>query len=95
MNTGTDSGAAATDLADALEAFADHAVGPGTAAGDDVWVTIGTPYRIEQRTVRLPVGVADRITELLRDETRTLETGTADHGHEDDGQDAGPEPAWW
>ncbi|MGW3186146.1 hypothetical protein ACWDD9_43445 [Kitasatospora sp. NPDC001119] len=52
MNTGNDSQAAVTDLADALKAFADHAVPPGAAAGDDVWVTIGTPYGIEQRTVR-------------------------------------------
>ncbi|MFJ9448031.1 hypothetical protein ACIRRH_40325 [Kitasatospora sp. NPDC101235] len=65
MNTGNDSEAAATDLADALEAFADHATAPGTATGDDVWVTIGTPYGIEQRTLRLPTGVADWITELL------------------------------
>nr|BFD96331.1 hypothetical protein KitaXyl93_76910 [Kitasatospora sp. Xyl93] len=96
--TGTDSGAAATDLADALEAFADLAVAPGTVAGGGVWLTIGAPYGIEQRTVRLPVGAADWITEFLRDETRTLEpgTGAADGGSSagDDGQDAGLEPAW-
>ncbi|MFF2549113.1 hypothetical protein ACFVUY_42030 [Kitasatospora sp. NPDC058063] len=97
MNTGTDSQAAATDLADALETFADHATAPGTGAGDDVWLTIGTPYGIEQRTVRLPTGIADWITELLRDETRTLETGpgTDDHDQDDNGQDAGLEPTWW
>ncbi|MGW7586626.1 hypothetical protein ACWGKU_33495 [Kitasatospora sp. NPDC054768] len=60
-------------------------------------MTIGTPYGIEQRTVRLPTGAADWITELLRDETRTLETGpgAAGRGRDDDGQDAGLEPAWW
>ncbi|MFJ7912644.1 hypothetical protein [Kitasatospora sp. NPDC096204] len=92
MNTGTDTRAAATDLADALETFADHAVAPGTATEDDVCVAIGTPYGIEQRTVRLPINVADWITELLRDETRTLEAGPDEDGG---GQDAGVEPAWW
>ncbi|MFJ9448318.1 hypothetical protein ACIRRH_41880 [Kitasatospora sp. NPDC101235] len=97
VNTGNGSGAAATGLAVALETFADYAVVPGVTAGDDVWATIGTPYGIEQRTVRLPTGVAGWITELLRDETRTLGTGpgTADHGQDAGGQDAGVEPAWW
>ncbi|MGW7586630.1 hypothetical protein ACWGKU_33470 [Kitasatospora sp. NPDC054768] len=56
-------------------------------------MTIG----IEQRTVRLPTGVADWITELLCDETRALETGpgTAGHDRDGNGQDVGLEPAWW
>ncbi|MGW2256126.1 hypothetical protein ACWCXH_39220 [Kitasatospora sp. NPDC001660] len=86
-----DNEGAAADLADTLEAFADLAATPGTGA--DVWLTIGTPYEIEQRTVRLPAGVADWITELLREETQALEAG-----HRADGQEQGTadaEPAWW
>ncbi|MER7671213.1 hypothetical protein ABTY61_22480 [Kitasatospora sp. NPDC096128] len=96
MNTDNDSEAAATDLADALETFADRAAAPGTGAAADVWLTIGTPYEIEQRTVRLPAGVADWITELLRDETQALQAGhqVAGRGQDDD-QDADVEPAWW
>ncbi|MEV7190089.1 hypothetical protein [Kitasatospora sp. NPDC093102] len=59
-------------------------------------MTIGTPYGIEQGTLRLPTGVADWITELLRDETQALEAGhrAADRG-QDDGLAADVEPAWW
>ncbi|MET8630285.1 hypothetical protein ABZW30_42375 [Kitasatospora sp. NPDC004669] len=96
MNSDNDSEAAAADLADALEAFADHAAAPGTGTGADVWLTIGTPYKIEQRTVRLPTSVADWIAELLREETQELEVGhrVVDRGRDDDPA-ADVEPAWW
>ncbi|MGW2255750.1 hypothetical protein ACWCXH_37215 [Kitasatospora sp. NPDC001660] len=86
-----DSEDAAADLADALEAFADLAATSGTGA--DVWLTIGTPYGIEQRTVRLPAGVADWVTELGREETHELEAGHRADGQEQDTADA--EPVWW
>ncbi|MEV7189952.1 transposase [Kitasatospora sp. NPDC093102] len=74
MNTDNDSEAAATDLADALEAFADHAAAPGTGAGADVQVTIGTPYGIEQRTVRRVTDWITRRPERLDDtERKSLE----------------------
>ncbi|MET8630297.1 hypothetical protein ABZW30_42435 [Kitasatospora sp. NPDC004669] len=95
VNADHDSEAAAADLADALETFADlAATPPGTGA--DVWLTIGTPYEIEQRTLRLPAGVADWITELLRDETQALQADhhAASRGQDDD-QGADVEPAWW
>ncbi|WP_035838597.1 hypothetical protein [Kitasatospora azatica] len=71
----TDSAGAADDLADALREFADRAGGPGAAGA--VWVTIGTPHDVEQRTVQFPVNVADWVTELVREETLALEAGTA------------------
>lgn len=89
-----DSAGAAEDLADILETFADLAAAPGEP--QEIWVTIGTPHGIEQRTVTLSAGIADWIGELLREEAQTLETGrrSADHGPaERDGADA--EPAWW
>ncbi|MFE9427819.1 hypothetical protein ACFYNO_33215 [Kitasatospora sp. NPDC006697] len=70
-----DSAAAAADLADALDEFADKAVGPDPTL-DQVWVTVGTAHDIEQRTVLLPVSVADWIAELVREETQTLDAGT-------------------
>ncbi|MFG3053601.1 hypothetical protein ACGFZP_21985 [Kitasatospora sp. NPDC048239] len=88
-----DSAGAAVDLADALEAFADRAGAPGSPR--EVWVTIGTPHDIEQRTVQLPADLADWISELVRDEVRTLEAGSdADHdlyGYDDS---VGSED-WW
>lgn len=76
-----DSAGAADDLADALESFADLAA----ASGDprEIWVTIGTPHGIEQRTVVLPTGVADWIGDLLRDESEALDQGRT--GRETDG----------
>ncbi|MEE1782780.1 hypothetical protein PUR71_07605 [Streptomyces sp. SP17BM10] len=101
MNTGNDSEGAAADLAAALDAFT-HAAAPGpgphagTGAGADVWLTIHTPYDIEQHTLRLPVDVADWITELLHDETRNLEAGRpGEAGGQEDGQNEDVEPAWW
>ncbi|MFJ4192084.1 hypothetical protein [Kitasatospora sp. NPDC089509] len=92
MNTDHDSQAAGADLADALAAFA-RAAGPD--GGADLWLTIGTPYDIEQRTVRLPVGVADWIAELLREETQALESGGRAADDVDDDQAVDVEPAWW
>ncbi|MFJ9843641.1 hypothetical protein ACIRYZ_24940 [Kitasatospora sp. NPDC101155] len=95
MNTDNDSEAAA-DLADALQAFADHSAPPGTGAGADGWLTIGTPYEIGQRALRLPAGVVDWITELLHEGTQALEAGHhAAHGDQDDDQGVDAEPARW
>ncbi|ARF83336.1 hypothetical protein ACIG0C_33445 [Kitasatospora aureofaciens] len=68
-----DSTGAAGDLADVLDAFADQAAAPGDPR--EIWVTIGTPHSIEQRTVVLSAGVADWIGDLLRDESEALEQG--------------------
>ncbi|MER7850625.1 hypothetical protein ABTZ03_42605 [Kitasatospora sp. NPDC096077] len=87
-----DTEGAASDLADALAAFA-RAAGPD--GGADLWLTIATPYDIEQRTVHLPAGVADWITELLREETQALESGGRAAGDVDDDQAVDVEPAWW
>ncbi|MEV7595815.1 hypothetical protein AB0O91_00325 [Kitasatospora sp. NPDC089797] len=90
MNTDTEG--AASDLADALEAFARVA---GPDSGADFWLAIGTPYGIEQRTVHLPAGVADWITELLREETQALESGGRNADRVGDDRAADVEPAWW
>lgn len=64
---------AAGDLADALEAFADRAGAPGMPG--EVWVTVGIPYDVEQRSLQLPVNAADWIAELVQDETGALDAG--------------------
>ncbi|MFI9788527.1 hypothetical protein ACIHEI_34185 [Kitasatospora sp. NPDC051984] len=74
----SDDAAAAGDLADALQGFADRAAGPG--ATGEVWVTIGTPHDVEQRTVQLPLNIADWITELIREEAQALEAGISGQG---------------
>lgn len=79
--------------ADVLEAFADLAAAPGEP--QEIWVTIGTPHGIEQRTLTLSAGVADWIGELLREEAQGLGTAAADRDRDDDGQGGGLEPAWW
>ncbi|MET8630743.1 hypothetical protein ABZW30_44850 [Kitasatospora sp. NPDC004669] len=71
---------AADDLADALETFADHTAAPGTAAGADVWLTIGTPYEIEQRTVRLPTSVAGTAPAAAPTTNPALQTRAAGTG---------------
>ncbi|MGE7436980.1 hypothetical protein [Kitasatospora sp. NPDC001175] len=91
-----DSAGAATDLADALEAFADRAGAPGSPR--EVWVTIGTPHDIEQRTVQLPSDLVDWITELVRDETQSLEAGHRSADRDQDGdwaQEPGSAETWW
>ncbi|MFI9365954.1 hypothetical protein ACIG5E_33620 [Kitasatospora sp. NPDC053057] len=70
-----DSAGAADDLADVLESFADLAAAPGDP--QEIWVTIGTPHGIQQRTVVLSAGVADWIGDLLRGESEALEQGWA------------------
>ncbi|MFG3229576.1 hypothetical protein ACGF07_33005 [Kitasatospora sp. NPDC048194] len=74
----TDGASAAADLADALADFAERACVPGSPG--EVWVTVGTPHEIEQRTVRLPTAVVDWITELLEDEAEVLDQGRDGHG---------------
>ncbi|MDH6709919.1 hypothetical protein P3T27_006668 [Kitasatospora sp. MAA19] len=73
-------------------------VAPGGNGGNGgVQATIGTLYEIEQRTVRIPAGVADWIAELLREEAQVLEEvghRAADRDQDDD-QGVAVEPAWW
>ncbi|MFE6872282.1 hypothetical protein ACFVFS_37775 [Kitasatospora sp. NPDC057692] len=86
-----DGAAAAADLADALEAFADQAAEPGSER--EIWVTIGTQHDIEQRTVAITVNVADWVGELLRAEADILDRGLADPDP-DDADGPGTE-TWW
>ncbi len=78
---------AAADLAYALDDFTDKAA--ATGAERDVWLTVGGPHDLEQRTVQLPADVADWITELLRAEPADLT------GHAGSGDDGVGNAAWW
>ncbi|MFI6448540.1 hypothetical protein [Kitasatospora sp. NPDC050543] len=89
-----DSASAAADLADALDDFAEQAATPD--AERDVWVTIGTPHDVEQRTIQISTEIADWVTELLRAELDVLTKGLRSGGGDRDDEETGPEiDQWW